>query len=51
MSTDALIVEMRNVSRKYPFFSLQDLSLELAPGRSWGSWARTGPARARRSAS
>jgi ABC-2 type transport system ATP-binding protein len=36
MSRDALIVEMRNVSRRYPFFSLQDLSLELGPGQIMG---------------
>ena len=36
MSSDALIVEMRNVSRKYRFFSLQDVSLELAPGQIMG---------------
>jgi ABC-2 type transport system ATP-binding protein len=36
MSKDGLIVEMRNVSRRYPFFSLQDLSLALAPGQIMG---------------
>ena len=36
MSSDGLIVEMRNVSRKYRFFSLQNLSLALAPGQIMG---------------
>ena len=32
MKQDALIVEMRNVSRRYRFFSLEGVLLELAPG-------------------
>lgn len=36
MSTEGPIVELRNVSRKYRFFSLEDLSLQLAPGQIMG---------------
>lgn len=36
MSSDALIVDMRNVGRKYRFFSLEDVSLQLAPGQIMG---------------
>jgi ABC-2 type transport system ATP-binding protein len=36
MSRDALIVEMRNVTRKYRFFTLENVSLELAPGQIMG---------------
>ncbi len=36
MKQDTLIVEMRNVSRRYRFFSLEDVSLELAPGQIMG---------------
>jgi ABC-2 type transport system ATP-binding protein len=36
MKSDGLIVELRNVSRKYRFFSLRDVSLELAPGQIMG---------------
>jgi len=36
MSSAGLIVEMRNVSRRYRFFSLQDVSLQLAPGQIMG---------------
>src|SRR5690348_7752429 len=36
MSGDALIVEMRNVSRKYRFFTLENISLQLAPGQIMG---------------
>jgi ABC-2 type transport system ATP-binding protein len=36
MSSDAPIVEMRNVSRKYRFFTLDDISLELAAGQIMG---------------
>jgi ABC-2 type transport system ATP-binding protein len=36
MSSDGLIVEMHNVSRKYRFFTLENVSLELAPGQIMG---------------
>jgi ABC-2 type transport system ATP-binding protein len=36
MSSDALMVDMRNVSRKYRFFSLDNISLTLAPGQIMG---------------
>jgi ABC-2 type transport system ATP-binding protein len=36
MSSDAPIVEMRNVSRQYRFFTLDDISLQLAPGQIMG---------------
>ena len=36
MSSDAPVVELRNVSRKYRFFHLEDISLELAPGQIMG---------------
>jgi ABC-2 type transport system ATP-binding protein len=36
MSSDGPIVELRNVSRKYRFFSLEDISLTLEPGQIMG---------------
>jgi ABC-2 type transport system ATP-binding protein len=36
MSSDGPIVELRNVSRKYRFFSLEEISLTLEPGQIMG---------------
>ena len=36
MSSDGLIFELRNVSRGYRFFKLQDISLALEPGQILG---------------